>query len=93
MRDATEAFESLSALLGDGCWFFSAAGENNSGQATNDTPSLFDASVFAYTHLILDSTEAGSVGIMGWNDNPLKGILERHESLVKHRNMIMRMYY
>ncbi|KAH7325956.1 hypothetical protein B0I35DRAFT_405281 [Stachybotrys elegans] len=43
--DATTAFRSLSALLGDNEWFFGA-----------QEPDLFDAEVFAYTYLILDET-------------------------------------
>lgn len=44
-RDAEEAFEALSTLLGDDEWFFA-----------QDKPGLFDASVFSYAQLILDES-------------------------------------
>ncbi|KAM3418295.1 hypothetical protein BST61_g4295 [Cercospora zeina] len=43
LKEAEEAFEALSQLLGEKEWFFEAEG-----------PGLFDANVFAYVHLILD---------------------------------------
>ena len=55
-------------------------------------PSLFDASVFAYTHLILDSVHDGEE-VMQWQVNSLKSILCRYENLVNHRKRILEMYY
>jgi metaxin len=75
MREASNAFSALSDLLGTGEWFF---GQNK--------PTVFDASVFAYTHLILDE------GIQ-WQGNKLAELLEEHENLVKHNRRIREMYY
>lgn len=75
IRDADEAFSALSALLGQNEWFF--------GQAK---PGLFDASVFAYTHLILDES-------LEWKLNELKDALEKYSNLVRHRERIEKMYF
>lgn len=69
---AKEAFEALSAVLGSGAWFF---GEPE--------PSLFDATVFAYTHLLLDDR-------LAWADRRLTEIVEELPNLVEHRNQILR---
>ncbi|KAL8673965.1 MAG: hypothetical protein Q9168_001608 [Polycauliona sp. 1 TL-2023] len=47
-RESDNAFSALSELLGDDAWFFGEA-----------EPGLFDAAVFAYTHLLCDEK-------MGW---------------------------
>lgn len=52
-RDSENAFSALSELLGDDDWFF--------GQAE---PGLFDAAVFAYTHLLCDKIKR-----MGWKED------------------------
>jgi metaxin len=75
LRDAEEAVEALSALLGDDSWFF-----------RSDMPGMFDASVFAYTHLILDES-------LGWQHNPLGDMVNRYENLVLHRNRILDRYF
>ena len=75
MGEAEEAIEALVTLLGQAEWFF--------GQ---QKPSLFDASVFAYTHLILDEN-------LDWKDNKLGEQLKRRESLLQHRDRILKMYY
>ncbi len=75
MQEAASSFEALASLLGDDEWFF--------GQ---HTPGLFDASVFAYTHLILDAK-------MRWQDNKLEGMLMEHGNLVQHRYRMLEMYY
>ncbi|KAJ5682488.1 hypothetical protein N7462_005653 [Penicillium macrosclerotiorum] len=69
--DAGNAFEALSSLLGADEHFF---GRPN--------PGLFDASVFAYTHLILDET-------MGWKQNRLAQLLRKHTNLVQHRDRLL----
>ncbi|KAJ5901947.1 hypothetical protein N7495_002475 [Penicillium taxi] len=69
--DAGNAFEALSALLGEDEHFF---GRPN--------PGLFDASVFAYTHLILDEE-------MGWKQNRLAQLLRQHSNLVQHRERLL----
>ena len=76
MGEAEEAIKALAALLGQKEWFF--------GQ--QQQPTLFDASVFAYTHLILDDH-------LDWNENKLGELLKRRENLVQHRNRILEMYY
>ncbi|CAK4032228.1 Hypothetical predicted protein [Lecanosticta acicola] len=75
IRDAEEALHALSQLLGEGEWFF--------GQSR---PGFFDATVFAYTHLILDDA-------LGWKQNELKDALGKHANLVRHRERIREMYY
>jgi metaxin len=72
--DAANAFQALSALLGEDDHFF---GRPN--------PGLFDASVFAYTHLILDEG-------MGWKRNRLAQLLREHTNLVQHRERLLRFF-
>ncbi|PLB43533.1 putative mitochondrial outer membrane protein [Aspergillus steynii IBT 23096] len=72
--EAADAFEALSTLLGDQLHFF---GRSN--------PGLFDASVFAYTHLILDEG-------MGWKRNRLGQLLQQHENLVQHRERLLKFF-
>ena len=79
MHDAQEAFEALSTLLSDDLWFFYAS-------TTGDGAGLFDTSVFAYTHLILDES-------LKWGYNSLADALRRFENLVKHRARVLDMYY
>ncbi len=74
--EAENAFAALSTLLGDDQWFFGV-----------DRPSLFDASVFAYTHLLLDRE-------MGWQEGEeLVRSVRRRANLVRHRDGVLRMYY
>ena len=75
LRDAEEAFEALSTLLGEDDYFFSST-----------EPTLFDASVFAYTCLILDEE-------LGWKHNPLQESLAKHDNLVRHRAKILEVYF
>ena len=72
---AGKAFESLSALLGDDDYFFGIA-----------EPSLFDASVFAYTHLLLDER-------MRWKHESLGQALESNNNLVDHRNRVLERFF
>jgi metaxin len=60
--EADKAFEALSVLLGDDSWFFG-----------NEKPALFDASVFAYTHLLLRER-------MGWKEKKLVRMLRRRNN-------------
>ncbi|KAF9882118.1 hypothetical protein CkaCkLH20_00154 [Colletotrichum karsti] len=73
--DARAAFEALAVLLeeekGAGRWFFGC-----------DEPTLFDASVFAYTHLLLDET-------FGWVDRRLSEVLREFPALVRHRERLL----
>ncbi|EME87767.1 uncharacterized protein MYCFIDRAFT_28422 [Pseudocercospora fijiensis CIRAD86] len=75
LKDAEEAIEALSILLSDDDYFF--------GQ---QKPGLLDASIFAYTELILDDR-------FGWKYNPLLEHLSKHENLTKHRNRIRELYF
>jgi metaxin len=72
--EATEAFEALSTLLGENIHFFN-----------RPNPGLFDASVFAYTHLILDSK-------MGWKYSRLEQLLSQHGNLVQHRDRLLKFF-
>ena len=72
--DADTAFSALSTLLGDEEWFFSAM-----------EPGLFDASVFAYTFLLL--------GGIDWQDRTLREKLSGYQNLVAHKERIQRMHF
>lgn len=74
---AEEAFAALDSLLGDNEWFFGA-----------EKPGLFDASVFAYTHLLLDD----GLG-KGWLDTRLRDTLMSRQRLIAHRNKILKTYF
>ncbi|KHN96667.1 uncharacterized protein MAM_05610 [Metarhizium album ARSEF 1941] len=65
--DARTAFRALDTLLSSDEWFFGA-----------HEPGLFDADVFAYTHLILDAS-------FGWQDDALRACLDDCENLAEHR--------
>lgn len=73
--DAGDAFQALSTLLGENEFFFE-----------RDRPGLFDASVFAYTHLILDEG-------LKWKSNPLGHLLSKHKNLVQHRQRLLEKYF
>ncbi|KAK7754737.1 hypothetical protein SLS62_003295 [Diatrype stigma] len=68
---AREAFGALAAVLGEDPWFFGSSG-----------PGLFDATVFSYTHLILDEG-------LAWENRKLVEIVEGFPSLVRHRDRIL----
>ena len=73
--EAEKAIEALSILLGGDLWFFGG-----------DKPTLFDASVFAYTHLILDEK-------MGWKEKKLVRALRKRENLADHRERLLVRYF
>jgi metaxin len=73
--EAEKAFEALSLLLGEDNWFFGA-----------EKPTLFDASVFAYTHLLLDEG-------LKWKERKLVLGVRKRENLVRHRDQILVQYY
>jgi metaxin len=73
--EADKAFEALSILLNSSSWFFG-----------NKGPGLFDASVFAYTQLLLDES-------MGWEETRLGRALRRRKNLVEHRHRMLATYY
>ena len=74
-RESERAFLALSTLLGEDEYFF---GDKH--------PSLFDASVFAYTNVLLDED-------LRWQIRHLQEALERHENLIDHRTRIRERYY
>jgi metaxin len=76
-NQAEEAFAALETLLGKDDWFFGAS-----------KPGLFDASVFAYTHLLLDD----NLG-KGWLDTRLRDALMSRKRLIAHRNRITSTYF
>ncbi|KAL2384546.1 hypothetical protein RJZ90_001859 [Blastomyces dermatitidis] len=73
--EAKSAFQALSSLLGEDAYFFG-----------RQDPGLFDASVFAYTHLLLDDH-------LNWKQNPLGRYLRRHTNLVQHRQRLLDAYF
>ncbi|KAF5507061.1 Metaxin-1 [Colletotrichum aenigma] len=78
--DARDAFKALATLLdesgsGGTGWFFGA-----------EEPTLFDASVFAYTHLLLDEQ-------FGWVDCRLVELVKEFPALVKHRKRLLKMCF
>jgi metaxin len=76
-NQADEAFATLEALLGKDDWFFGA-----------QRPGLFDASVFAYTHLLLDQRLGKD-----WVDTRLRDALMARRHLVTHRNRVLARYF
>ncbi|KAF2466039.1 uncharacterized protein BDR25DRAFT_336613 [Lindgomyces ingoldianus] len=76
-KEAEESFAALEMLLGSNNWFFGAK-----------KPGLFDASVFAYTHLLMDENFGN-----GWVDSRLRGVLLQRKNLVTHRNRILTTYF
>ncbi|KAG5982736.1 hypothetical protein E4U55_001454 [Claviceps digitariae] len=80
-EDAREAFEALSAFLGDKPWF--------SGRAE---PGIFDAEVFAYTFLIAGGERDGEGAsvVMGWEDGALERCMAGCANLVDHRARLYR---
>ena len=74
-RDCDKAFEAFAELLGDDEFFF---GERR--------PGLFDASVFAYTHVFLDKG-------LDWKQKRLQESLEQCGNLVEHRKRIVEGWY
>jgi metaxin len=73
--EADNAFEALSTLLGDDRYFFG-----------RENPGLFDASLFAYTQLLLNDG-------LGWIHNPLGRSLRKYDNLVQHRERLLEKYF
>lgn len=73
--EADHAVDALSILLGENEFFFG-----------NKNPGLFDASMFAYTYLLLDEK-------MDWKEKKLLKALEKHQNLVQHRQRIHKRYF
>lgn len=74
-RKSYQAFEALSVLLEDDSHFFGS-----------ENPTLFDASVFAYTQLLLDER-------LQWQSNVLGKQLLDFPGLVEHRDRLFQMYF
>jgi len=73
--DARGAFAALSTSLGDESpWFFSSP-----------QPTLFDASVFAYTRLIVDEIK--------WVDRRLADLAAEFPNLVRHERRLFKEYF
>ncbi|KAI1778408.1 hypothetical protein F4818DRAFT_438572 [Hypoxylon cercidicola] len=70
-KGAREAFGALSSVLASGDWFFE-----------HSSPSLFDATLFSYAHLLLDDS-------LAWEDRTLTDIVRKFPNLVRHRNRIL----
>lgn len=84
---ASQAVEALEAVLGDDEWFFEDEAqppEDSDKPTVTHGPSSFDAAVFAYTHLLLDSE-------MGWADRRLAELVAQSPALVRHRDRILEM--
>lgn len=73
--EAKLAFEALSTLLGQEDYFFGTG-----------KPGFFDASVFAYTHLLLDKS-------LGWKNEHLANQLRKFDNLLSHRERILDGYF
>ncbi|KAF2489644.1 hypothetical protein BU16DRAFT_471240 [Lophium mytilinum] len=76
-KEAEEALGALETMLSDKKWFFGAK-----------EPGLFDASVFAYTHLLLDAYLGN-----GWAEPRLRNSVLAHKKLVAHRDRILAGYF
>jgi metaxin len=74
-RDCDKAFEALSELLGEDSYFFAER-----------RPGLFDASVFAYTSVLLGEE-------LEWRDPRMKEQLREYQNLVEHRERILEKYF
>ena len=76
-RQAAEALTALEAALGGDTWFFGA-----------EKPGILDATVFSYTHLLMDD----ALG-KGWVDTRLRDALLSQKNLASHRNRILTSYF
>ena len=74
-QESEKAFAALSELLGDDEHFF-----------REKKPGLFDASVFAYTNLLLDKG-------LDWKDTRMADGLRCHSNLLAHRTKIKKAYF
>ncbi|ETI24030.1 hypothetical protein G647_03399 [Cladophialophora carrionii CBS 160.54] len=72
---AEQAFQALSTLLADNQFFF--------GQTT---PGLFDASLLAYTQIILDDS-------LEFRKPKLKLALQPYDNLIRHRDRLIRGFF
>lgn len=75
---AEVAFRSLSTLLADDMFF-----------SKSESPNLFDIALFAYIHPLLDLASGGDSGLEWKNESLLQGLL-RYDSLVRHRERVLK---
>ena len=75
LRESNKAFGALSELLGENQYFFD-----------EEAPGLFDASVFAYTNILLD-------GGIAWQQRSMQEDLRKRKNLVAHREQILQKYF
>lgn len=75
LHTAEKALESLSTLLGEDQWFFG-----------HKQPTLFDASLFAYTQTLLDEG-------VPWQNRLLVEKVQAFPNLIEHRMQIFNMYF
>ncbi|PHH66960.1 hypothetical protein CDD81_5312 [Ophiocordyceps australis] len=76
LNNATQAFLALDKLLGSSAYFFDAP-----------SPTIFDATVFSYTHLILPNSS------IHWPQNPLRPSLDKCHNLQRHRRLLYSRYF
>lgn len=77
--EAEEALRALECALGGDRWFFGA-----------QRPGLFDASVFAYTHLLLAPDLGGSGG---WAKSRLGDAVRARQRLVRHQERVVEAFF
>lgn len=77
-ESADAAFRSLATVLSDDSFFSKA-----------DSPSLFDATLFSYTHLILRFGQDSQSSI-SWSSTTLLDLLLRHDRLVQHSQRVLK---
>lgn len=85
-KDAEEAFESLDDLLEGHQWY----SQTNGSAIEEQKPGMLDASVFAYTHVILTLFASLSTNAPGAR---LRSSLTKCGNLLDHHNRIAREYY
>jgi metaxin len=74
-ENAEAALSALSKTLGSDNWIFKTT-----------SPSLLDASIFAYTHPLVDPK-------LAWQNKKLTQILFKFQNLVDHHDRIFGLYY
>lgn len=75
LNGADKAFEALSTLLAEDEYFFG-----------HERPGLFDASVFAYTHLLTTDQ-------MKWGNTAMQDSLTKYGNLVDHQRRLLTDYF
>ncbi|CAK7273289.1 hypothetical protein SEPCBS119000_005578 [Sporothrix epigloea] len=83
-RDAESALAALATVLGGDEFFFGSA-----------EPTLFDAAVFSYTHLLLEDADDndGAAPRLPWQNCVLPDMVRAHPQLVQHRDRIVAKYW